>query len=97
MTQEQQTTKPEMTVHAGEGMNISDVGSVIAMCYNDGGWVQAILFTGNKMEKTMDPNVVRSKGVYSAIWLLPKEAEPGGNGETLEIAGAEDGPTVQED
>ncbi len=87
---QQQNKKPDMTVHAGEGMDIAGVAAIIAMCYDGGGWVQAILFTGNKVTPTMDPKVMCSEGVYSAIWMLPKEPDEKDNGKAnaLKIADA---------
>lgn len=69
------TQPPDMTMHAGEGMNITTVASVVAACHDGGGFVHAILFTGNKITPTLDPNVAQSEGLYSAIWMLPKQQE----------------------
>lgn len=88
MTNKQTTPMPEMTMYAGEGMNIAAVASILATCYDRGGFVHAILFTGNKIEQTLDPKVSRAFGVYSAIWMLPKEEEPGDNGKNLKLADA---------
>lgn len=86
----QNPLKPDMTVHAGEAMNIRDVATVIARCYDAGGFVHSIMFTGNKVTPTLDPSKVKSEGMYSCLWLLPKEPDPNGNGETLKIAEPED-------
>ena len=88
-TKDQQTmpTNPEMTVHGAEGLDMQGLGTIVATCYDKGGWVQAVLFTGNKVQTTMDPRVAVSHGVYSAIWLLPKV---GNNGKSLKIAEPED-------
>lgn len=84
----EQTTKPDMTVHAAEGLDMGSLGKIVAMCYDKGGWMQAIVFTGNKVRPTMDPKVFESEGVYSAIWMLPKEPESGDNGKALKLADA---------